>query len=117
MHVPQAACRAISQQEAYHTTFPAHVLNDNRPICHLEALSVVVAVKYWALHWKGHVVHLYSDNATVLTIFQAGRGRDSFIEVCARELWLACVQFSITLGVAHTETADALSCTKTMSIV
>ena len=50
-----------------------------------------------------------------VAIFQAGRGRDLFIQACARELWLTCAAWDITLAVGHVsgtfleDTADALS--------
>ena len=74
-----------------------------------------MAVKVWAPHFRGQLVHLFFDNATVVAIFQAGRGRDDFIQAYARELWLTCNAWDITLAVGHVpgtsleDTADALS--------
>ena len=34
--------------DAYHAEFPFHILDEDRPICHLEALNVVVALRLWA---------------------------------------------------------------------
>ena len=50
-----------------------------------------------------------------MAIFQVGRGRDAFIQACAREVWLTCAAWDITLAVGHVAgtmleaTADALS--------
>ena len=57
-----------------------------------------MAVKVWAPHFRGHLVHLFSDNATAVAIFQAGRSRDDFIQAWARELWLICATWDITLA-------------------
>ena len=68
-----------------------------------------------ASHFRGHLVHLFTDNATAVAIFQAGMGRDDFIHACARELWLICVAGDITLAMGHVpgllleDTADTLS--------
>ena len=72
-------------------------------------------VKVWVPHNKGQLVHLFSDNATAVAIFQAGKGQDNFIQVCARELWLSCAAWEITVAVRHVpgisleDTANALS--------
>ena len=74
-----------------------------------------MAVKVWAPHFRGQLVHLFSDNATAVAIFQAGNGRDDFIQACSRELWLTCATWDITLAVGYVpgtslkDTADALS--------
>ena len=97
--------------------FPSpHILHQNLSICHLEALNALVAVKVWSPHFKGQFVHLFSDNATVVAIFQAGKGWNAFIQACVRELWLTCTAWYITLAVGHVPgtsleaTSDALSC-------
>ena len=60
-------------------------------------------------------VQLYSDNTTAVAIFQAGRGRDEFIQSCAREVWITCATWDINLVVGHIPglcldgTADVLS--------
>ena len=73
-------------------------------------------MRHWTRRYRGQLVHLFNDSATAVTIFQAGKGKDAFIQTYIRELWLACVQFDITLGVSHTlregftHVADAPSC-------
>ena len=62
------------------------------------------------------LVHIFSDIAMAVAIFQAGKGRDAFIQACARELWLTCAVWDITLAVGHVpgtcleDTDDALRC-------
>ena len=51
----------------------------------------------------------------MVAIFQAGRGRDSYIKACARVIWLAYTIHGVTLTFLYTpveqlvDTADALS--------
>ena len=74
-----------------------------------------VAIKLWAPKYTNRLVHLFSNNSTVVTIFQAERGRDPFLQACAREIWLHCATWDVTLVVGHgpgeslTLAADALS--------
>ena len=95
--------------------FPPHVLTQNLSICHLEALNALVAIKLWAPQFRGRLIHLFSDNVTSVAIFQAGRGRDAFIQACAKEVWLTCAAWDITLAGGHVAgntleaTVDALS--------
>ena len=81
-------CGGCTLTEAYHVHFPSTILHKEQPICHLKALNMVVAVKLWAPHLGHKLIHLYSDNATAVAIFQAGRGRDEFTQACAREVWI-----------------------------
>ena len=41
-------------------------------------------------------------------VFQAGRGRDSFLQACVRQLWYVCAKNGITLGVGHVPGASLL---------
>ena len=76
--------------DAYHAEFPFHILVEDRPICHLKALNAVVALRLWAPQLAHKLVHLFSGNATAVSIFQLGRGHDEFIQACAREVWSTC---------------------------
>ena len=110
-----SGCGAVTSDQAYHRVFPPQILHQNLPICHLEALNAVVALKVWAHMFSGHLVHLFSVNTTSVAIFQVGRSRDAFIQACTRGIWLTCATWDITLAVGHISgaslegTADALS--------
>ena len=107
---------AICWHQAYHIEFPTKLIGEEHPICHLETVNAVAALKTWAPQLKCCLVHLHTDNATATAaIFQLSRGRDSYIQSCTREMWLICAQADITLAVSHvlieslTDSADALS--------
>ena len=61
------------------------------------------------------MLHLYCHNATAVVVFQAGRGKDPFLEASTRQLWLVCAQYDIMLDIGHVEgksllvSADELS--------
>ena len=57
----------------------------------------MTAVKVLAPMFTRQLVHLFSDNTTAVTIFQVGKGRDAFIQAYAREIWLTCTAWNITL--------------------
>ncbi len=109
------ACGAIHGLQAYHTLFPLEVQRQRHSICHLEALNIVIALKIWAPALRGQLVHILSDSATAVAVMEAGRGRDAFLQACAREVWLQAANHDIDLVVKHVAgesllpTADALS--------
>ncbi len=117
LHVDSSstACGGFSGREAYHHKFPRDIVNKGLSICHLEAINAVAALNLWAPGLKGKLVHLHSDSATAVAIMQAGRGRDAFLQACAREAWLTAAIHDLTLVVSHIpgrelqDTADALS--------
>ena len=110
-----SGCGAVTTAQAYHMVPTPHTLHPNLYICHLEPLNALVALKVWTPMFTGYLVHLFSDNPTAVAIFQAGRGRDTFIQACTKEVWLTCTAWDITLAMGHVSgaslesTADALS--------
>ena len=60
-------------------------------------------------------MHLFSDNASAVSIFQVGQGRDAFLQHSARDIRLTCDKWDIFLAIGHIpgkqlkDTADALS--------
>ena len=67
-------------------------------MCHLEALRMVLEVKICVPIFTNHLVHLFSDNATAMAIFQAGKGKGSFIQACSREIWPTCTSLGHHTG-------------------
>ena len=64
------------------------------PICYLEVINDVGAIKTWGKQFRTQLGHLSCDNETAVTIFQAGRGR-------AKQLWLICTSNDINLAVGY----------------
>ena len=42
----------------------------------------------------------------VAAIFQVGKGKDTFIHACPRQLWFTCAEWDITLGVSYISGED-----------
>ena len=101
---PSVTARLIIQ-------FPAYILQQTLFICHLEVLNAMVALKMWAPKLTTQLVHLFCDNVSAV----AGRGMDTFLQACTREVWLTCSIWDITLAISHvageslTDSANALS--------
>ena len=74
-------CWGCTPTETYHACFPPTILYQEHPICNLEALNVVVTMKLWAPLLAHKLIHVYSDNATAVAIFQARIGMISFRHV------------------------------------
>ena len=110
-----SGCRALTADRTYHATFSPRVLWADPPISHLGPLNTALAIKMWAPQFAHQLLHLFCDSQAAVTIFQAGRGKDSFLQACARDICQECSQCDITLAVDHIlgadlqETADALS--------
>jgi hypothetical protein len=106
---------ALLDKQAYAMQYPAAIIDEQHPICHLEALNCMLALKLWGPQLAGKKVSLHCDSATAVAVLQAGRGRDEYIQQCAREIWLVTARYDIDLSVHHvageqlTASADALS--------
>ena len=87
--------------EAYHMQFPTCVINASHPNCHLEALNAVAALQTWAPKYQCQLIYFVMDSTIAVAIFQAGKGRDSFIHACTQQLWLICAELDITLNMSH----------------
>ena len=87
----------------------------DHPICYLDAINAMAAIKTRAKDFRNQLVHLYCHNKMTITIFQAGYGRDPFIQACAQQIWLVCTSNDITMAGGHIawelliSSADALS--------
>lgn len=107
-------CGGIYAQEFYHATFPTFVLEQNRPICHLEMLNIVVAAKVWAPKWRNKTIIVHCDNSPAVNVLSSGRGRDRFLLQCAREIWFLSAKYDFAVQARHVPgsdmtAADALS--------
>jgi hypothetical protein len=108
-------CGGCTDNAAYHAQYPPSIQQLKWAICHLEALNCLVALRLWQDSLKGQKVHLHSDSATAVAVFQLGRGRSQTLQTIAREIWLLCAKWDISLQVSHipgeqlTKSADALS--------
>ena len=58
---------------------------------------------------------LHSDRAIVVAIFQAGRERDSFIQVCTRKGWLACALHDVRLTIFQSPGEQLVEMAATLS--
>ena len=67
-------CGAICQAEAYHSEFSAAIQQENHPICKLEAINAMVALKCWTLQLTAQKAVLHSDSATAVAIFKQAGG-------------------------------------------
>ena len=57
-------CGALCHLEAYYALLMLQMIARQHPICHLEVLNTVVAIRSWAPHLRGRIVRLYSDSTT-----------------------------------------------------
>ena len=62
----------------------------------------MVALKHWTPQLTAQKVILHSDSATAVAIFQAGKGHNTVIQACAKEIWCVCAINYINLNIVHT---------------
>ena len=107
-------CGAIFASQYYHTPYPDFLLDQCKPICHLEMLNIVVAAKTWDTQWAHHTIRVLCDNMSTVQVLLNGHGRDSYLLQCASELWLLSATHIFSFVPAHKPgaqmtAADALS--------
>ena len=107
-------CGGFWHTHYYHGEFPKCIINAQYPICYLEMLNVLVALRIWGHMWNDKQVLLFCDNSTTVAVLSNGRSRDAFLLSCARHIWLITVTCRIALTVRHKpgtemDTADCLS--------
>ena len=61
------------------------------------------------------MVSLYSDSSMAVAILQASKGRNSHIQACAIEIWLACAVYMISPSCAPTPPITVYSAVQMLS--
>ena len=70
-------------------------------ITQLEMLNVVVALKVWASAWSNKIIDIKCDNLAVVEVLTSNKTKDAFLATCARNVWLICAIFNISIRVWH----------------
>ena len=65
---------AIFSHLAYHTKFLPQFVGEDNPICHLDAVNAMAALRSWLSQPQGCLIHLHMDNSTEAALFQLSRG-------------------------------------------
>ena len=84
------SCGGISDTEYYHTTFPDVILAADHPICHLEMLNIVVAVKLWSHKWRNKTENNLRQHASHLCPHKRPEPRHTFLLSCTRDMVVLC---------------------------
>ena len=70
-------------------------------IVHLEMLNIVVALKVWANQWSNKKLRIKCDNMAVVEVLTSGKTKDNILATCARNVWLLCAVFNISIHIEH----------------
>ncbi len=94
---------AVCGEWYFHAQFPDSILRLSLHISALELLTLVVAIKVFALHLKGTRIRAFCDNMATVEVINSGKVRDPFMQACLREFCYitACNQFEVR--VVHVE--------------
>jgi len=79
-------CGAVCGKEYFHKVFPETVSAQSLHINALELLSLVIAIKIWAVKLKGKKVTVLCDNEATVWVINTGKTRDIHMQCYLREL-------------------------------
>jgi hypothetical protein len=78
-------------RQVFSCEFPDFILSENHPICELELLTIIVAIKLWISNIKSKKIIIYSDSMVSVNLINSGKTRTHFMQSCLRELcFLLC---------------------------
>ena len=89
--------------EYFHAEFPAVVLEEQWSINELELLSIMVALKIWAVQLKAERFKVLSDNTTAVAAMNLSRVRNRHVQACMREIAYVAAVAEFEVLVVHVE--------------
>ena len=89
----------IFENQCYALQIPKNF--NNYSIVHLEMLNIVVAIKVSANQWRDKKLRIKCDNMAVVEVLTSGRTKDNILAACARNVWLLCAIFNISIHIEH----------------
>ena len=115
VHVDATLTRVggIWGSRAYTAEIP-YDISSHASITHLEMYNIVIALRVWAHEWQNSVISIKCDNESAVSVYNSGKTRGTFLNLCLYELWLLICKYNIDLHVSHIKgkdnvLADALS--------
>ena len=75
-------------------------------IHHKEMYALIICCLTWGESLRGRTVLMYCDNAAVVDVITAARGRDKILMKLLRELWFCCAQYSFQVTALHVPGVD-----------
>lgn len=98
------ACGGFYEGKYFHTSFPPAL--QGRSINALELITITVAAKLWAHHWRGKRIVVLCDNLCSVDVVRFSRPRDPFLQACCRELRYLEAKFSFDINAKHISGVD-----------
>ena len=92
--------------EFFSYVFPLELTELAKSITQLEMITVIIAVKLWASHWKGLKLMVKCDNQATVGVINSGRANDKFLQACARELVFLTCKYDFELVAQHIPGVD-----------
>ena len=87
-------------------TFPLDLKKATSNICHLEFITVLLALKVWGSSLNGVRFTVLCDNAATVSVMNTGRAQDAFLQECARELVFLACKFDFEIRAVHIAGAE-----------
>ena len=73
----------------------------NLDIVHLEMVNIEWALHLFAQYWAGTRILIKCDNDAIVKVLNAGKARDPYLWVCARNVWYMAALSDIDLRYVH----------------
>ena len=67
----------------------------------MEVLAVLVALRLWGHLWAGCRIHVFCDNAAVVSALTSGRVKDQSLAAISREIWYLTASHDFELHAVH----------------
>ena len=55
--------------------------------------SILVAIRMWAIGWKGKNVEIFCDNEAVVTVLNMGKTRENWLATISRNIFMESSKF------------------------
>ena len=89
----------------YSTVVPVETIGE-RSITQYELYNVLLAIHLWASDLANKTVCVHCDNQSAVTVINSGKTKDTFLDMCIRQLAMLCALHNIDLRLQHARGVD-----------
>ena len=97
---------ACTENEYFHTKFPASFVNICNDINQRECVTILVALKLWGSQWSRKNIVIMCDNSNSVQAVNSGASRDPLMQKILRNIHWICAEFSILVRAVQVRTYD-----------
>jgi hypothetical protein len=95
------SCGGWCGNQYFSRVFPSFILKEEHHISTLELLTVMVALKSWAVQFQNKRLKIYCDNDSAVQVINSGRSKDKNMLAIMREIAFISARHNIQLKGVH----------------